>query len=212
MPNHRKFTPAKRAAFLDALRACGVVSEAARRIGLCPAGIYRWRIKDPGFRVAWDKALMEAAARRDAEACARAAACPPLPSRRALTRAKQARFLAVLRQSSNVAAAARAVGTAPSGWYDMRRRDPAFAAAWAEAIEEATDKLEEEARRRALDGTEEPVFYQGKPVGFVRRYSDRLLTFLLRAYRPGRFRDSTSIEQKGRVELHLYTGREVPED
>ena len=47
--------------------------------------------------------------------------------------------------------------------------------------------IEAEARRRAVDGVDEPVYYQGKEVGTVRRYSDVLLIFLLKGLRPQRF-------------------------
>jgi hypothetical protein len=67
------------------------------------------------------------------------------------------------------------------------KRDPDFAARWADALEEACDALEAEARRRAVEGVEEPVVSAGKLVCTVRRYSDTLLLALLRAHRPERF-------------------------
>ena len=52
--------------------------------------------------------------------------------------------------------------------------------------------MEGEARRRAVDGVEEPVgWYQGKPGGLVRKYSDRLLVLLLKAWIPERYKDRT---------------------
>ena len=44
--------------------------------------------------------------------------------------------------------------------------------------------LEDEARRRAVDGVDEPVFQQGKQVGTIRKHSDTLLIFLLKGIRP----------------------------
>ncbi|MEC7236857.1 MAG: hypothetical protein VXW17_02435, partial [Pseudomonadota bacterium] len=90
-------------------------------------------------------------------------------------------FLAQLRETGNVSAAARAAGTCRSRCYEGRRRDPAFAAAWADALEEAADRLEMEAFRRAVCGVGEDRFFQGHIVGEVTRYSDSLLMFLLRA-------------------------------
>ncbi len=49
--------------------------------------------------------------------------------------------------------------------------------------------LEDEAIRRARDGVTIPVFYAGKEVGAIRRPSDTLLMFLLRAHRPERYRE-----------------------
>ena len=48
--------------------------------------------------------------------------------------------------------------------------------------------------RRALEGGEEPVFYQGKIVGSVRKYSDTLLMFMLKARRPERYRDRVGVD------------------
>ena len=99
----------------------------------------------------------------------------------------QAVFLHKLCSSGNISAAARAAGRARSGFYRDRRKDPVFASAWAEALEEAADRLELEAVRRAVDGVSEQRFYQGEEIGSVTRYSDNLLMFLLKARRPWRF-------------------------
>ena len=99
----------------------------------------------------------------------------------------QEAFLGHLRETGNVSAAARAAGTCRSRCYEWRRRDPAFVAAWADALEEAADRLEMEAFRRAVKGVGEDRFFQGSVVGEVTRYSDSLLMFLLRARRPARF-------------------------
>lgn len=74
----------------------------------------------------------------------------------------------------------------PQHW---KERVPDFAAARAACLELAADRLESEARRRAVDGVEEPVVSQGKVVAYTRRYSDRLLERLLAAKRPAEFSD-----------------------
>lgn len=102
-------------------------------------------------------------------------------------------FLDRLRQSANVAASARAVGVSSSAVYALRERDGDFRASWDEALEDAYDMLEAEARRRAFEGVEEPVFYQGQEVGTVRKYSDSLAQFLLKGYRRRKFGDKTEI-------------------
>ena len=135
-----------------------------------------------------------------------------MPGRKKLVGRRRARFIEALRESANVAEAARRTGVGRTCAYAARQADPAFAEAWDAAIDEATDRLEAEARRRALDGVPEPVFYQGKIVGTIRRYSDRLLVVLLRAYRPERYREKTEVEQKGKVVFEIHTGREMPVD
>lgn len=102
-------------------------------------------------------------------------------------------FLDHLRQSANVAASARAVGVSSSAVYALRERDGDFRASWDEALEDAYDMLEAEARRRAFEGVDEPVFYQGHEVGTVCKYSDSLAQFLLKGYRRRKFGDKTEI-------------------
>ncbi len=96
-------------------------------------------------------------------------------------------FLAELAQSGNVSASARRAGIARGRLYKLKASDKKFAEAWAMAIEEAADLLASEAMRRAIEGFEEVKYFKGEPVGTVRKYSDQLLMFLLKAYRPGMF-------------------------
>ena len=74
-------------------------------------------------------------------------------------------FLTALRETGNVSAAARRAGTSRSVCYGRRRRDSGFAAAWEDALEEAADRLEMEAFRRAVDGVGEDRFFGGYVVG-----------------------------------------------
>jgi len=46
--------------------------------------------------------------------------------------------------------------------YRLRKKDTAFAAAWDEAEDIATDSLGDEARRRAIEGVAEPLVSAGK--------------------------------------------------
>ena len=73
--------------------------------------------------------------------------------------------------------------------YHYRQTDEEFGAAWDEALEEGTDRLEDEARRRAVEGCEENVYYQGKIIDTKRNYSDTLLIFLLKGRRPEKYRE-----------------------
>lgn len=71
-------------------------------------------------------------------------------------------FLDHLRTSCNVAGSCRAVNIGSATVYKLRNEDADFAAAWDDALEDAYDYLEAEARRRAFEGVEEPVVYQGQ--------------------------------------------------
>jgi len=105
------------------------------------------------------------------------------------TSRRRAAFLKALADTGNVSAAARAAKASRSRAYQLKAADPEFAAEWTDALETAIDALDAEARRRALDGVETPHFHQGRVAGTVRKYSDTLLMFLLRAHRPDRYRD-----------------------
>lgn len=98
-------------------------------------------------------------------------------------------FLTALAKTGNVTKAARAAKIDRSTAYKLRDEQPDFALAWQAAREEAADLLEAEAHRRAVTGTLEPVYYQGKRCGTIRRYSDTLLVVLLKANRPTKFRE-----------------------
>ena len=71
-------------------------------------------------------------------------------------------FLAHLKTSCNMAESCRAVGVAYGSMMSLKSKDADFEAACDEALEEAYDALEAEARRRAFHGVEEPVVYQGQ--------------------------------------------------
>lgn len=118
-----------------------------------------------------------------------------------LTAERQQKFLNCLAESGNVSLSAKLAGTSRVRVYALRRSDPAFKQAWDEAEEIAADRLEEEARRRAVEGFDEPLVSGGKLVQdaaghvvTVRRYSDALLLALLRAHRPERFGKRLSAE------------------
>jgi len=97
---------------------------------------------------------------------------------------RKACFLEVLRQTANVARAAREAGLSSSTVYAHRARFAGFARDWDAAMAEALDELECQLIERARNGVEKPVYYRGEVVGSVRSYSDALAMFLLRAKRP----------------------------
>ena len=75
--------------------------------------------------------------------------------------------------------------------------DEQFKALYNEAHEDALDQLEEEARRRAVDGVLKPVYQRGRLVGRIREYSDTLLITLLKGKRPDTFRERFEHTGKG---------------
>lgn len=102
---------------------------------------------------------------------------------------KKAAMIAALSLTGVVTKAADAAGVSRRSHQNWVRDDPEYAAAVAEAMENAADLMEVEARRRAVDGVDEPVFYKGDQCGAVRKYSDTLLIFMLKAARPEKYRE-----------------------
>src|SRR5690242_10650815 len=107
-------------------------------------------------------------------------------------------FLAALRNSGNIRAACQAAGINRTVAYDHRAADAGFAAAWAEALEDAVDVLEAMARKRALE------------------MSDTLLIFLLKSHRPHIYRETYRHEltdgQGGPLRLQVeVVGDRAPE-
>lgn len=70
-------------------------------------------------------------------------------------------FLVNLERTGNVSRSAQLAGVTGGAAYQKRKTDGDFAAAWDQAIEDHTDRCEEELTRRAF-GYEEPVVYQGQ--------------------------------------------------
>ena len=111
---------------------------------------------------------------------------------------KQKAFLAAFSETGNVRLACKAAKVSRSRHYQWRDEDPEYRKAVDLAKEDAADLLEEEARRRAVEGVEEPVgWYKGQAGGTVPKYSNDLLKFLLRGLRPEKYRERQEVAVTG---------------
>jgi hypothetical protein len=97
---------------------------------------------------------------------------------RARTRLGQwrATFLKTLAKTPSVTMAAKAAGIPRRTAYDHREKDPEFAQAWDDALNQSLDVLEHEVYQRAL------------------KDDAQLAMFLLKAHRPSIYRDNQRIE------------------
>lgn len=102
---------------------------------------------------------------------------------------KKRRFLECFAQTGSVNRASQHAGVSRRTHLKWKK-EKTFAAAHEEALSVAVDLMESEARRRGVEGTLEPVYYAGKAVGAIRRYSDTMLIFMLKAARPEKYRDN----------------------
>jgi hypothetical protein len=105
-------------------------------------------------------------------------------------------FLQYIAQGYCVEASCRAAGVSSCTIYAHKAKDPEFAAAYAEAQAANIGVVDDEIRRRAIEGWLEPVYQGGELVGHVRKYSDPLLTLLAKS-RDARYREKTALEVSG---------------
>lgn len=110
---------------------------------------------------------------------------------------KKRAFLAAYAVQPSVTMATRAAGIRRDMHYDWMRDDEVYREAFAEVKEMGIELLEVEAIRRARDGWDEPVFYKGEKTGVTRKHSDTLLIFMLKAARPGVYKERVGMEHSG---------------
>lgn len=126
---------------------------------------------------------------------------PPRP----MTEERKQRFLDELAKHGIIGQAAKLASLhshrgCMASFYAERENDPAFAEAWDEALTMARGAIEAELHRRGVEGYEEPVWWQGKEVGSVTKYSDALLLARIRAIAP-EYRQKQQVEHSGGVEM-----------
>jgi hypothetical protein len=151
------------AGFLKALAETGVISEAARAVGIGVRAASKRRRGNPTFAAAWEAAieLHRSEQGRAALSAARELASDGHGGGK-LVRAGQSRwskrgeeaFLTELAVSANVRRAADAAGFSPACLYIQRRKNPHFAEAWDAAVAAGRARLEAflvEAADRSFD-------------------------------------------------------------
>lgn len=109
----------------------------------------------------------------------------------------QSAFLAAFSHYGNMGHAARLAGIDRSSVYSWLETDERFAAEFRVAEDAALNILEQEAWRRAVEGSpyERTSYWHGEPVGTDRKieYSDALMTLLLRARAPEKYREKLDV-------------------
>jgi hypothetical protein len=130
---------------------------------------------------------------------------PTQRRRRPMPAKAREKFLEALAAGWSVTHAATRAGHARQRFYEARERDEGFAFAWGEAVEAGTDRLEDEAFRRAVEGYDEDTFDgEGKLIKRVRRYDNATIQALLKGRRPEKYREPATVELNATVnELHI---------
>lgn len=96
-------------------------------------------------------------------------------------------FLLAYSQHGEITEACKLAGIHRSLVWKTAKRCPRFARAFQYAKDRFKESLAVVAIKRARDGWEEPIFWQGEQVGTKRVYDNRLLSECLRAYFSERF-------------------------
>lgn len=112
-------------------------------------------------------------------------------------------FCTQIAAGATIGDAAEKAGYAASHLFERRRNEPELASAWAAADELAIQRMEREADRRGVNGWDEPIFHQGKQVGKVKKHSDTLLIFRLKAKRPEVYRERIGVDANVNVTFGL---------
>lgn len=102
---------------------------------------------------------------------------------------KKRMFLAAYCEYGTITKAAQVAGIDRGTHYHWMEDDEEYPAWFEKAEQLASEKIEAEIKRRAIDGILKPVFYQGKIVGHVKEYSDNLLMFYAKAAMPEKYMD-----------------------
>jgi molybdenum-dependent DNA-binding transcriptional regulator ModE len=166
----------KKKEFLAAFARTGNIVKAAQEVEINRASHYDWMEKDKRYAAKFRK-IDEG-----------------------LTRQQQREFLVHFAICGNILQAAENVGIERQKHYEWLN-DPEYKKMFEDAKEDAADALEKEARRRAVEGVDEPVFYQGCVCGTVRKYSDLLLTVLLKGNRPDKYRETQPVNVEVNIDV-----------
>ena len=129
---------------------------------------------------------------------------------------KKRAFLVAFAKVGVIGKAAEIARIHRSMHHHWMKTDPDYPDLFHQAEEEAIEILEMEAKRRAVEGINDPIIYQGAISGSwvdkegrqvakdtpgstlipltVKRYSDNLLMFILKAANPQKYRDNVHID------------------
>ena len=94
--------------------------------------------------------------------------------------------------------------------YRWRKKEESFTDACTLAEETSADLIEGEAMRRAVDGYDKPVIYQGEITDTYTEYSDSLMSMLLRGNKKEKYKERT--EHSGAIGRPMTLDTETKED
>ena len=118
----------------------------------------------------------------------------------------RARWLSFYAMGGSKVMACRAARVGHSTADYHLKNDPDFAAQAEAAKAHTIELLHTRCFQRALEGDIEPVYYMGRPVGYIREFSDKLQIEMLRAWRADRFKTpGTQVNLAAKGDVFLLT-------
>lgn len=90
-------------------------------------------------------------------------------------------------------------GVGHASHYRWMASDPEYPAKFEQAHLQSCDALEAEAFRRAVEGHDEPVYWQGACIGYRKKFSDQILLRLLESRLPEKYGNRSELTHKGNV-------------
>jgi hypothetical protein len=120
---------------------------------------------------------------------------------------RKAAFLKAYRITGTIRGASKACRQDESVHYAWLKSDPNYRVAFDATQDEIGQVLEDEAVRRAHEGVKRTMYYKGKPlhngrkIAYEVEYSDQLLLALLKRFRPEKYRERTTTEHTGSINL-----------
>lgn len=119
--------------------------------------------------------------------------------------ANQAKFLAAYEVTGRLGEACRIAGISVTRHTDWMDTDPTYPERFMQSRERMIAMMEDEAKRRAIEGVRKYKFHQGRPIMhpithepyYEDEHSDTLLMFLLRKHDPS-YRDNSVVELSGK--------------
>jgi len=111
---------------------------------------------------------------------------------------KKEAFLAAYAECGVITQAAKTAKCNRNMHYEWLN-DQEYKKRFEDAHEQACDNLEQEARRRAIEGWDEPVYQNGVKCGVKRKRSDTLLIFLMKGAMPDKYKERVSQEVDAKI-------------
>ena len=111
------------------------------------------------------------------------------------TSARQEKYLNALKEHGEEALARDEVGIHRETVKRHRLKTPGFNEAEEEAMRIYRARLAATVHRRGVDGVQEPIYWNGLVVGWVTKYSDRMLELQVKRHIP-EYRDKVTVNQE----------------